>query len=253
MMALAGGLAATTALMLLGWLVSLARRDAGVADVVWGPAIAVSGLVYLLVLGVSPRGALAVALALVWALRLAAHVLRRNRGRGEDRRYRDIRARHAPGFEWKSLYLVFGLQAVLAWVVGLPLYGAVQGGGVLGALDLAGAALFAFGLAFEAAADWQLARFQRAGDGAGGVLDRGLWRYTRHPNYFGECCLWWGLWLVALAGGAAWTAVGPALLTFLLLKVSGVALTEKDIAGRRPTYRDYVRRTSAFLPRRPSP
>jgi steroid 5-alpha reductase family enzyme len=246
------GLLASLALMLIAWAVSLVRRDAGLADVFWGPAIAAGGVAYAAIGEPSARAALALGLALVWALRLAAHLLRRNHGQPEDRRYRAIRARHEPGFACKSLYLVFGLQAVLAWVVGLPLYGVVIAGGALGVLDVAGAALAVFGLGYEALADWQLARFRRAADAAHGVMERGLWRYSRHPNYFGEVCVWWGLWLIALAGGAWWTAIGPALLTVLLLRVSGIALTEKDIADRRPGYRDYIRRTSAFVPWRPA-
>lgn len=243
------GLAAAALLMAAGWLASVARRDVSIVDALWGPAIAATGVAYLaLAPAASSRGQLAVALAIAWALRLSAHVLWRNHGKPEDRRYREIRARHEPGFWWKSLVLVFALQAVLAWIVGLPLYGAVASTQPLGALDALGVGLFGFGLVFESVADWQLARFQSRPDAGRGVMDRGLWRYSRHPNYFGEFCLWWGLWLVALWGGAGWTAIGPALLTFFLLKVSGVALTEKDIAGRRPAYRDYVRRTSPFIP-----
>jgi steroid 5-alpha reductase family enzyme len=246
------GLAFTLVLMAAGWVAGVVKRDVGIVDALWGPAVAGAGVTYLLAgPATGARGQLAVALAVAWALRLSAHVLWRNHGKPEDRRYREIRARNEPGFWWKSLYLVFALQALLAWIIGLPLYGAVTSAAPLGRLDALGAALVMFGLAFESVADWQLLRFQ-AGPAAGrGVMDRGLWRYSRHPNYFGESCLWWGLWLVALAGGAWWTAIGPALLTFLLLRVSGVALTEKDITGRRPDYQDYMRRTSAFLPRPP--
>lgn len=247
-----GGLYATLALMAIGWVASVLRRDAGIVDALWGPAIALTGITYLALAPPSPRGQLAVALAAAWALRLSAHVLYRNHGKPEDRRYREIRARNEPGFWWKSLYLVFALQAVLAWIVGLPLYGAVVSATPLGVLDAVGVLAWAFGLAFESVADAQLLRFQANRAAADrGVMDRGLWRYSRHPNYFGEFCLWWGLGLVALAGGAWWALAGPALLTFFLLRVSGVALTEKDIAGRRPDYQAYIRRTSAFFPRAP--
>jgi steroid 5-alpha reductase family enzyme len=249
------GLAVAALLMVAAWVASVLRRDVSIVDALWGPAIAASGVAYLLAGDEpAPRGLLAVTLAATWAARLSAHVLWRNHGKPEDRRYREIRARNDPGFWWKSLYLVFALQAVLAWIVGLPLLGAALAPSPLGLLDAAGLVLWLTGFTLESVADLQLARFQRqggAGAAARGVMDRGLWRYSRHPNYFGEFCLWWGLWLIAAAGGAWWTAVGPALLTFLLLRVSGVALTEKDIAGRRPDYRDYVRRTSAFFPRPP--
>lgn len=248
----ATGLLAAIVLMAAGWAWSVRRRDAGVVDALWGPAIAATGFAYLAAVPqASLRAWLAVSLAGVWALRLSAHILLRNRGRPEDRRYREIRARNEPGFWWKSLYLVFGLQALLAWIVGLPLLGAVASAAPLNPLDALGAALWALGLAVESAADLQLARFQRRPGTESGVMNQGLWRYSRHPNYFGEFCLWWGLWLIALAAGAWWTAIGPALLTVFLLRVSGVALTEKDIAGRRPDYQAYMRRTSAFFPRLP--
>lgn len=246
------GLGATLALMLVAWVLSLALRNAGIVDVFWGLAIAGAGVAWV---AVAPqdaaRGALAVTLAVVWALRLGGHILWRGWGRPEDRRYREIRARNEPGFAIKSLYLVFGLQAVLAWLVAFPLFGAAVSTAPLGPLDYAGVVLWAGGFAWEAVADAQLAGFQRRGGAERGVMQAGLWRYSRHPNYFGEFVLWWGLWLVAAAGGAWWTAFGPALLTFFLLKVSGVALTEKDIADRRPEYRDYIRRTSAFFPAPP--
>ncbi|MBM4197893.1 MAG: DUF1295 domain-containing protein [Gammaproteobacteria bacterium] len=238
--------------MLGGWLLSVANRNVAIVDVLWGPAIALAGLAWLL--AVEPpslRGQMAVGLAGLWALRLAMHVLVRGRGKPEDRRYREIRARNEPGFWWKSAFYVFALQALLACLVALPLYGATRSDNDLTLLDGIGVALFAAGFLFEAVADWQLLRFQRAGDAERGVMDRGLWRYSRHPNYFGESLLWWGLGLIAAAGGAWWTLAGPALLTFLLLRVSGVALTERDIATRRPDYQAYLRRTSAFLPRPP--
>jgi steroid 5-alpha reductase family enzyme len=133
----------------------------------------------------------------------------------------------------------------------LPLAGAIASPLSWNALDAIGVAVFAAGFAFEAVADAQLARFKSNPAQGGRVLDWGLWRYSRHPNYFGECVLWWGLWLVAAAAGAWWTVVSPLLMTFLLLRVSGVSLLEQDIGERRPSYREYMRRTSAFVPGRP--
>ena len=246
------GFAVALALMTATWLLSLRLADVSIVDVLWGPAIVSAGAAWLwFAPAAGPRAVLALALAAIWALRLSAFVLARNHGKPEDRRYREIRARNEPGFRWKSLYLVFGLQALLACVVGLPLLGAAMSDTPLGLLDALGVVLWTVGLGIESVADWQLARFQRTSAAHRGVLDHGLWRYSRHPNYFGEFCLWWGLWLIALAGGAWWTAVGPALLTLLLLRVSGVALTEKDIASRRPDYQAYIRRTSAFFPAAP--
>jgi steroid 5-alpha reductase family enzyme len=246
------GLAATAGLMVVAWLISVVRRDVSVVDVFWGLAIAGAGIAWLLAVPVpGARGSLMVILAVLWGSRLGLHILWRGRGHPEDRRYREIRARNEPGFIWKSLYLVFGLQAVLAWLVALPLLGGVLSTTSLGALDVLGALLFLSGFVFEAVADWQMYRFQQRPVAERGVMDRGLWRYSRHPNYFGEFCLWWGLGLMALAGGAWWSLAGPLLLSFFLLRVSGIALTEKDIASRRPDYRDYMQRTSAFIPRPP--
>ncbi|MDQ1345785.1 MAG: hypothetical protein QG586_1316, partial [Pseudomonadota bacterium] len=130
----------------------------------------------------------------------------------------------------------------------LPLLAAIHSDAPLGWLDIAGVALWVVGLVFEAGGDWQLARFKADPGNRGRVLDTGFWRYTRHPNYFGDFCVWWGFFLIALAAGGAWSIVGPVLMSVLLLKVSGVALLEKDIGERRPAYRDYVRRTNAFFP-----
>jgi steroid 5-alpha reductase family enzyme len=191
------------------------------------------------------------ALAIAWALRLGLYITLRNRGHGEDRRYRQMRERNQPFFGLKSLYLVFGLQALLAWIVTAPLLAGMAATRPFGWLDAPGAALAAFGIVFEAIADAQMARFKSMPGQRGRVMDRGLWHYSRHPNYFGEACVWWGLWLMAMAGagwGGAWAAVSPALMTVLLLRVSGVRLLEKDMAERRPAYQDYIARTNAFFP-----
>jgi steroid 5-alpha reductase family enzyme len=246
------GLTTTLALLLVAWLISLRTHNVAIVDVFWGIAIAGAGLSWLYLHPVtSTRGILVALLATIWAVRLGAHLLWRTWGKPEDRRYREIRARNEPNFRFKSLYLVFGLQAVLAWLVAMPLLGGVISSAPISSLDRFGALMWAFGLVFESLADYQLARFQQAGGAERGVMDTGLWRFSRHPNYFGEFVLWWGIGLIAVAGGAWWALIGPLLLSLFLLKVSGVALTEKDIATRRPAYQDYMRRTSAFVPRRP--
>jgi steroid 5-alpha reductase family enzyme len=244
--------AVVVALMALLWRVSLARADASIVDIAWGPGFAAIAVVAALVGdGVPQRRWLVAALTSLWGLRLGAYLAWRNRGKGEDWRYRAMRARHGDAFRWKSAYLVFGLQGALMWLVSLPLQVAAAAAKpvALGALDVAGVALFGLGFGFEAVGDWQLARFKADPANAGRVMERGLWRYTRHPNYFGDACVWWGLWLVAAATPSGWlTVLSPALMTFLLLRVSGVALLERGLARRRPEYADYVRRTSAFLP-----
>ncbi len=245
-------LAAIALLALLGWAWSVARRDVSIVDSLWPLFFLLGALVYAGMAGTGePRALLLLALVALWAPRLSIYLAWRNWGEPEDRRYRAIRERNEPGFTWKSLYLVFGLQALLAWVIAMPLFAGVSSAAPLGVLDFLGVALWVAGFAFETIGDWQLARFKLDTANHGRVLDTGLWRYTRHPNYFGEALLWWGYFAIAAAGGGAWTAFGPLLMTFLLLKVSGVALLEKDIGERRPAYRDYVARTSAFIPRRP--
>jgi steroid 5-alpha reductase family enzyme len=245
-------LAALAALAFCTWLVSLAKRDVSIVDSVWSLMILLAAAVYALLLPqAGDRTGVVLALTALWALRLAGYITWRNHGAGEDRRYQDIRARNQPHFEWKSLYLVFGLQAVLAWLVSLSLLAVIADMGAWGWLDTLGVATVLFGIAFETLGDTQLAAFKSRPENRGRVMDSGLWRYTRHPNYFGEFCVWWGFYLMALSAGAWWALVSPLLMSVLLLKVSGVTLLEKDIAERRPAYRDYVARTNAFFPGRP--
>ncbi len=246
------GLGAIGLLALLGWLASLRRRDVSGADSLWPVLVVTPGLLSAAWLDeTGPRAGVVLALALLWALRLAGHITRRHRGQPEDRRYRAIRARNQPNFELKSLWLVFGLQGLLAWVVSAPLVAAVASPAGWQPWDAAGLGLVVLGLGFEAVGDAQLAAFKADPASRGRVLDSGLWRYTRHPNYFGECCLWWGFFLLALPGGGWWSVVSPLLMTLLLLRVSGVTLLEQDIGERRPAYRDYIARTNAFFPGRP--
>lgn len=242
-------LAAMLGVAALTWLVSVARRNVTIVDTLWGLLFVIAALVYTgSVPDPGPRAGLVVGLVATWGIRLAAYLAWRNRGHEEDRRYQEIRRRNEPNFALKSLYLVFGFQALLAWVISLPLLGAVAGPAPLGWLDGLGVALWITGFLFEAGGDWQLARFKADPGNAGKVMDRGFWRYTRHPNYFGDFCAWWGLYLIALSAGAWWSIAGPLVMSFLLLRVSGVALLEKDIGQRRPEYAEYVRRTNAFFP-----
>lgn len=244
--ALAFALAASIALCT--WIASVARRDASIVDSVWSLMIFAAVIGYALFTTGGPRTIWLLPLVGLWAARLCAHITWRNHGQPEDRRYQAIRARNQPGYALKSLYLVFGLQAVLAWIVALPVMAGVAAPEPVSALDALGAAIVVFGLVFETVADAQLARFRASPLSVGQVMNSGLWRYSRHPNYFGECCVWWGFWVIALASGAAWTVISPLLMTWLLLKISGVTLLEQGMAARRPAYAEYVRRTNAFFP-----
>jgi len=248
-----------TAMMLLLWLVSVWRRNASIVDPFWGTTFVVAGWWYFVRTpgGDPSRKLLLMVLVTVWGLRLSIYLLWRNWGQPEDPRYQAFRRRYgAERYWWVSFFQVFVLQGALSLVASSPLVAAAAAPAPdpLRANDLLGALVFAAGFALEAVADAQLARFRRDPSNRGRALDTGLWRYSRHPNYFGEAVLQWGLWLTALdAPGGAATAVGPALMTWLLLKVSGVVMLERRLTATRPGYADYARRTSAFVPWWPKP
>jgi len=244
------------ALLFLGvWALSVARQDASVVDVFWGVGFGFVGLVsYGACDAPTSRARLALALTLLWGVRLALYLSWRNAGQGEDFRYAAMRRRHGDRFAWVSLYSVFGLQAALCWLISLPVQAAIASAGpaALGLLDALGVALFALGFFFESVGDLQLARFKADPLNRAKVMDRGLWAWTRHPNYFGDTVVWWGLFALALSTPVGiFTLPAPLLMTFLLLRVSGVALLERSLVKRRPEYKEYMERTSAFFPRPP--
>ena len=248
---LGANLALIAGSMGLVWLLSLAIRDASIVDVFWGLGfVLVAWSSFALGEGRAPRQWLCVVLTTLWGMRLGAYLAWRNLGHGEDRRYVAMRRRHGDRFGLVSLYSVFGLQGVVMFVVSLPVQvvQAIPGPARLGAWDLAALALFGIGFAFECIGDWQLARFKAGPANTGRVMDRGLWAWTRHPNYFGDCLVWWGLYCIVLPTPVAWAIVSPMLMTVFLLRVSGVALLERRLVRHKPDYADYVARTSAFVP-----
>jgi steroid 5-alpha reductase family enzyme len=199
----------------------------------------------------TPRSWLVAALTTLWGIRLAAHIFRRNRGKEEDRRYQAMRAAHGPAFWRRSLFTVFWLQGTILWFVSFPLLVAVRATHpvTLTAVDGLGVLLFAIGFGFEVVGDYQLERFKARPENRGTVLDSGLWRYTRHPNYFGDATVWWGLYAVAASTpGGGLTILSPLLMTLLLLRVSGVTLLEEGLKTSKPGYRAYVASTPAFFP-----
>ncbi|MGB0121615.1 MAG: DUF1295 domain-containing protein [Solirubrobacterales bacterium] len=241
---------AALVVMTVTWMISLIRKDAGLADIAWGLVfIAIAWTSYAAGEG-SGAMLLAACLVTIWGLRLATHVARRNLGQDEDRRYQAMRKKRPATFWIWSLFGVFLLQGGIALVVSIPVQAlGAQAPDSIGWLSWIGVAVFAFGFYFEAVGDLQLSRFIKDPSTDGQVMDRGLWKFSRHPNYFGDATEWWGIWLIALGSGAPWwTAIGPVVMTFFLLKVSGVAMLEKDMADRRPGYREYMERTSAFIP-----
>jgi steroid 5-alpha reductase family enzyme len=231
------------------WAVSVAIRNVAFVDSLWSLFFLIAAVTFAAAAWpLSARGLLVTVLVAIWALRLSIYITARNWGKPEDYRYQKIRANNEPGFAFKSVYIVFGLQGVLAWFIAMPLLPAIMNPGDIGALEIAAGALWLLGFVFEAGGDYQLARFKGDPSNKGRVLNTGLWRYTRHPNYFGDFCVWWAFFLFAVAAGGWWTVLSPVLMSLLLLKVSGVALLEKTITERRPEYADYIRRTNSFFP-----
>jgi len=233
----------------LTWILSLIKKDVSIVDSIWSLFFLFGSLTaYFYLDQPSFAHTLLILLVTIWAVRLSAYITRRNLGEDEDKRYQDIRERYSPNFKFKSLFIIFIFQATLAAIIALPLVYTLSQAAEINLIYGAGVFLWLIGFIFEAVGDAQLAAFKRNNSKEGAVMDKGLWRYTRHPNYFGECCLWWGYYLIALSAGGWWTIISPVIMTWLLLRFSGVALLEKDIVERRPAYRDYIQRTSAFFP-----
>jgi steroid 5-alpha reductase family enzyme len=234
------------------WLISLVKKNASIVDMFWGLGfILIASLTYTQASGYPARQLPLVLLTTIWGLRLSLHILARNWGKAEDRRYQAWRAKQGESFPWVSLFTIFGTQALLLWVVSLV----VQLGQLspvpsrLTIWDALGILVWGVGFGFEAVADWQLARFKADPNNKGKVMNRGLWAYSRHPNYFGETLIWWGLFFITFSTPYGyWAIVSPLTITFLLLKVSGVTLLEQTITERRPEYREYMKNTSSFIP-----
>lgn len=252
---------AVTALAALGpavgmWILATSLRNVSIIDAYWGPGFAIVAWVAALLAGapLTPRTTALLAVVTVWSVRLGVYLAWRAWGEPEDYRYAAMRRAHGSAFALRSLFTVFLLQGALIWIISSPLQAAilVPGDRAPGWLDAVGLLACVVGIAFEAVGDWQLVRFRSRPENRTRVLDTGLWRYTRHPNYFGDFLLWWGLYLLACSTPfGPWTILGPLIMSGLLLKVSGVALLERTITERRPEYADYVRRTSPFFPRPP--
>jgi steroid 5-alpha reductase family enzyme len=245
---------AVAAVVLGAWLLSVLRRDASIMDVAWGLGfVAVAWVSFALADGAAPRKVLVVVLTTVWGLRLAGHLAWRAKGEKEDFRYRELRARYGKRFALMSLLVVFAPQGLAMWVVSLPVQLAQLPASPAGltALDFIGVAVWAVGMFFETVGDLQLARFRADARNRDEVLDRGLWRYTRHPNYFGDFCVWWGICLIGLAADEWWSLAGALMMSCILLRISGVPIMERHLRRDRPKYDDYARRTSGFFPRPP--
>ena len=233
----AGGLVVSAVAFTILWLVSLSLENAGIVDIFWGPGFILVGAYYAMSVSgaLTFRGLLVLGLVTIWGLRLALHIGMRNAGADEDFRYKKWREEAGAAFWWVSLLKVSLLQALVLWIVSSPLLLAHLGGGErTTVLDALGLALWGFGFLFETVADWQLRRFIKDPATAGRVMRSGLWSVSRHPNYFGEAVLWWGIAFLALPTGGWLSFIGPLMITFLLLKISGVAMLDSAMVERRP-------------------
>lgn len=236
-------------LAVLGWAVSLRTNNVTMVDTMWAIFFLVAtGLSFFLFAVPSVRAFLIFLLVIIWSCRLSIYLHIRNHNKPEDLRYQAIRQRNEPNFRIKSVYLVFVLQALLAWFISLPLSVATQSENPLNNLDFIGIALWILGMSFQVIGDAQLARFKSKPENKGKVLASGVWKYTRHPNYFGESCIWFAYGLIAAGAGVWWTMISPIFMTYLLVKVTGAALLEADISDRRPGYKKYIQNTSRFIP-----
>lgn len=250
-------LLAVSALVVLGyvtaiWLLSLALKNASIIDIFWGLGFVVLTWVYFaLGDGWATRSLLISVIVTVWGLRLTAYIAYRNWGADEDKRYQRMRRNAGAAFWWRSYVTVFLLQGLLLWIISMPLLAAQNAAQPdhLRVWDLLGVGVWAIGFIFEAGGDWQLMRFKSNSANKGKVMDRGFWRYTRHPNYFGDAVQWWGFFIIAAHTTDGWiTVFSPIIMTFLLTRVSGATLLERDLSKSKPGYEDYVRNTSAFIP-----
>lgn len=238
--------------MTIIWILSLVLKNAGIVDVFWGAGFVLLSGYYLFQSGnFDLRSILLMTMTGIWGLRLSVHLFLRNYGKGEDFRYANFRKYYGEKrYWWVSYFQVFLLQGVLMWMISVTLASVFHSsaGFMPGFLDLLGVAVWATGLFFEVVGDWQLGKFRRNPANKGKVLDSGLWRYSRHPNYFGDAAVWWGYALICLAAGGSWQIAGSILMTLLIIKVSGVTLLERTLIEKKQGYREYSRKTSAFIP-----
>lgn len=245
------GLGVIIGLMILLWLLSLVLKNASIVDIFWGAGFVITAWVFFFIApeGLLARKLLIALMVTIWGLRLSLHIFFRNKGKGEDFRYQKWRNENGSKWWWKSFFQVFLLQGMLMWIISTPVLAAQYFGGraSLGVLDYLGVTLWVIGFYFEAMGDRQLAQFKKDPQNRGKVLNTGVWRFTRHPNYFGDSAQWWGFYLVALSAGGWWTIFSPILMTYLLVKVSGVALLEKTM-NVKPGYQEYIETTNAFIP-----
>lgn len=245
------GLAAIIGAMLLLWLLSLLLKNSSIVDIFWGLGFVIVNWIYFTLTpdGFISRKLLIGLLVSLWGLRLSTHIFLRNLGKPEDYRYQKWRKENGSQWWWKSFFQVFLLQGLLLWIISAPLLAAqfTSQPEHLTWSDFVGVIVWLVGFYFEAMGDYQLSQFLSKPENKGKIMNKGVWRYTRHPNYFGDSAQWWGYYLIAASAGGWWTIFSPIMMTFLLVRVSGVALLEKTMETR-PGYKEYAEKTSAFIP-----
>lgn len=239
-------------LMTILWVVSVIIKNVSIVDLFWGLGFVVAAILYFLITdGSGPRKIILLILVAIWGLRLSIYLALRNIGKGEDFRYREFRKKYGEKrYWWISFFQTFLLQGVLMWLISAPLLGAQYIGinNSLNFLDYIGLFFWIIGFAFEAGGDYQLSVFKANPLNKGKVMNRGFWQYTRHPNYFGDSSIWWGYGFMCLAAGGNFLVLGSILMTVLIIKVSGVPLLEKSLKEQKPEYKEYIEKTSTFLP-----
>jgi len=239
-------------MMVVVWIISVIKKNAGIVDIFWGLGFVLVSIFYFInTPGASPRKVITLVLVTLWGIRLAIYITWRNWGKEEDFRYREFRKKYGPHrYWWFSFFQVFLLQGLLLWLISAPLLGAqyYSRDSGLGILEGLGIFFWLIGFLFEAGGDWQMARFKSNPENRGKVLDKGFWKYTRHPNYFGDSCIWWGYGFLCAGTGVYWPIYGSVLMTLLIVRVSGVTLLEKTLRNSKPQYREYIAKTNSFLP-----
>ena len=244
-------LAVIMSMMTILWLISIRIKNVSIVDLFWGFGFVVTGVFYFLnTEGFEMRKILLMTLVSIWGLRLSIYLAWRNHGKGEDFRYRKFRKDYGENrYWWISFFQTFLLQGILMWLISAPILGAqFYPGNKLGLFDFIGLFIWIIGFVFEAGGDIQLARFKANPANKGKVLNTGFWHYTRHPNYFGDAAAWFGYGFICLSAGSYIPVLGSVLMAALIIKVSGVALLEKTLNETKPEYREYVEKTSSFIP-----
>ena len=232
-----------------GWLISLKKNNVTHVDIMWSLFFVLNTIYFYMTFPPSLRSTFVVILVLIWGLRLSTYLTIRNWNKPEDARYLKIRQNNEPNFRYKSVYIIFGLQSVLAWIVGSILLIAIENNQPLTWLDILGFSLTLFGIAYESIADYQLMQFKNDIKNRGKLLQSGLWKFSRHPNYFGELLVWWGFFITTLATGIYFNLIAPLLMTFLILKFSGVTLLEANLIKKLEGYNNYKKKVNTLIPR----